>query len=234
VHAGVVAAGGAAIAFPGPSGAGKTTLTVACLLAGLEYGSDEALCLDWETGAVLPYPRPLALTPAAAELAGAGGAVPGWDDPMPGRGDAQPGRDDPVPSRDDPVPGRDDPVPSRGDAAASRGDAASGRGGPPAGPAGEILLTVADIGARVAAEPLALTHLVLLRRSTTAIPAALRPAPRSAAVAELLRRSFTSHRRPEQAFTLAHRTVGAATTWWLDLGDPRAAASLLAGLVRGQ
>ncbi|MEN3357057.1 MAG: hypothetical protein V7637_1039 [Mycobacteriales bacterium] len=199
VHAGVVAAGGRAVAFPGPSGIGKTTLTVACLLAGLDYGSDEALCLDWSTGAVRPYPRPLALTPSAAELAGTyltGTRPPGAGPP----GIGPPGTG---------PPGADQPGAVR--------------------TADEIVLAVADLGAEVAAEPLALAHVLLPRR--TGGSAALLPAPRGAAVAELLRRSFTAHHRPGQAFDLAHRVVAAAGTWYLDLGHPRDAAALVAGLI---
>jgi hypothetical protein len=173
LHAGVVARGGRVVAFPGPSGIGKTTLTLACLLAGLDYASDEALCLDWDTGAVAAYPRPLALSPDAARLAGAD------------------------------LPG--DPA-----------DEA------------EVILTAADVGAALATAPLTLTHLVLPQR---AAGTALTPAPRSAAVAELLRRSFTSHKRPGEAFRLLHRTVATTTCWWLDLADPREAAAALAALL---
>lgn len=60
-HAGVVAANGAAIAFPATSGGGKSTLTAAGVLAGFEYVSDEALCLARESGRVLPYPKPIEL-----------------------------------------------------------------------------------------------------------------------------------------------------------------------------
>lgn len=70
VHAGAVAAGGAVAAFPAASGHGKTTLSAACLLAGLDYVSDEALCLDWHDGSVRPYPRPLALSPWSAAALG--------------------------------------------------------------------------------------------------------------------------------------------------------------------
>jgi hypothetical protein len=62
VHSGAVALGGRVVAFPGPSGVGKSTLTACCLQAGLEYVSDEALCLSWDTGAVLGYPRAMALS----------------------------------------------------------------------------------------------------------------------------------------------------------------------------
>lgn len=72
VHAGVVARGRAAVAFPGQSGAGKTTLTAACLLAGFDYASDEALCVGYETGLVSAYPKPLALSAAACVMLGLG------------------------------------------------------------------------------------------------------------------------------------------------------------------
>lgn len=62
-HAGVVAHAGQTIAFPAGSGVGKSTLTAACLLAGAGYVSDEALCLDWTTGQVRAYPRPIGLLP---------------------------------------------------------------------------------------------------------------------------------------------------------------------------
>ena len=45
VHAGAVARSGAVTAFPAVSGAGKTTLTAACLRSGFDYVSDEALVL---------------------------------------------------------------------------------------------------------------------------------------------------------------------------------------------
>jgi hypothetical protein len=67
-HAGCVAAGQAVIAFPGVSGAGKTTLTAACLLRGLDYVSDEALCVPPSATGVAPYGRPLALTRSAWTL----------------------------------------------------------------------------------------------------------------------------------------------------------------------
>jgi hypothetical protein len=62
VHAGVLQTGGATMALPGTSGAGKSTLTAACVRAGMGYVSDEALCLPYETDAVRPYPRPIALS----------------------------------------------------------------------------------------------------------------------------------------------------------------------------
>jgi hypothetical protein len=61
IHAGVLAWGRSVIAFPAPSGTGKTTLTAAGLLAGFAYVSDEALCIE-PPGEILPYPRALALS----------------------------------------------------------------------------------------------------------------------------------------------------------------------------
>lgn len=62
LHAGVVAVNGRAIAFPANSGDGKSTLTAACLRAGFDYVSDESLCIDVDSGAVVPYPKPLGLS----------------------------------------------------------------------------------------------------------------------------------------------------------------------------
>ena len=70
IHAGVVAAEGAAIAFPGVSGAGKSTLTAACLLAGGHYVSDEALCVDFDSGLAVPYPKPIRLSAPSQRLLG--------------------------------------------------------------------------------------------------------------------------------------------------------------------
>jgi hypothetical protein len=69
-HAGVVARSGSAVAFPAASGTGKTTLTAACLLAGFDYVSDEALCVDYGTGTVVPYPKPLTLSGPSCRLLG--------------------------------------------------------------------------------------------------------------------------------------------------------------------
>lgn len=60
VHAGVVARGGRAVAFPAESGAGKSTLVAACLAAGFDYVSDEALVLTPDR-TVRAYAKPLSL-----------------------------------------------------------------------------------------------------------------------------------------------------------------------------
>ena len=58
IHAGAVAWRGGAIALPGRSHAGKSTLVAAMVSAGAEYLSDEFAVLDRE-GLVHPYPRKL-------------------------------------------------------------------------------------------------------------------------------------------------------------------------------
>ena len=73
VHAGVVAHGGVAVAMPAVSGTGKSTLTAACLRRGFQYVSDEALCLSYDDGAVVPYPRPIGLSAWSAHAVGVAG-----------------------------------------------------------------------------------------------------------------------------------------------------------------
>lgn len=69
-HAGVVELSGRAIALPANSGGGKSTLTAACALEGFGYVSDEALCIDTDTGEVVSYPKPLALSGWSRERLG--------------------------------------------------------------------------------------------------------------------------------------------------------------------
>ena len=70
IHAGVVAVGDRAIAFPAASGIGKSTLVTACLQRGMSYVSDEALCLNWTSGDIIPYPRPIGLSVESCRLLG--------------------------------------------------------------------------------------------------------------------------------------------------------------------
>ena len=58
LHAGVVAWHGKAILLPGPSHAGKTTLTAELVRAGATYYSDEYALID-PTGLIHPFPRDL-------------------------------------------------------------------------------------------------------------------------------------------------------------------------------
>lgn len=60
MHAGVVAWGGNALALPGASHAGKSSLVAELLRCGATYYSDEYAVLD-AAGFVHPYPRPLLL-----------------------------------------------------------------------------------------------------------------------------------------------------------------------------
>ena len=79
IHSGVVGGPGGAVAFPAPSGAGKSTVTAACLIAGFDYLSDEALILTDE-GTVVPYPKPLSLSVKSRRLLGLGnGSIPGGE-----------------------------------------------------------------------------------------------------------------------------------------------------------
>ena len=70
IHSGVVAKNERVVAFPAQTGGGKSTLTAACVLNGFSYVSDEALCVDLETAEVMPYPKPLGLSPASRDLLG--------------------------------------------------------------------------------------------------------------------------------------------------------------------
>jgi hypothetical protein len=205
VHAGAVSAGGQVVAFPGGSGAGKSTLTAACLRADLDYVSDEALCVRWDTGAVLPYPRPIALSAWSAAAVGATGVGV--------TGVGATGVD--ITAVD--VTGVD----------VTGVDLAG-----PAADGGERLFTAADLGATVAAGPLTLAHVVLPSRADGRAGPTLEPVRRGEAVAELLRRSFSHWRRPERAFGLAHELVAAARTWRLTLSDPAEAARLIADLLQ--
>jgi len=52
---------GGAVLLPGGTGAGKSTLTAACVTAGLTYLSDELAAIDGGAGTITPYTKPLAL-----------------------------------------------------------------------------------------------------------------------------------------------------------------------------
>lgn len=74
VHAGVLGRGEHAIALPAESGGGKTTLVAAALLAGFDYVSDEALCVDFDSREVVAFPRPLVVSTWSRDCVGAGRA----------------------------------------------------------------------------------------------------------------------------------------------------------------
>lgn len=63
LHAACVAGpSGGAVLLPGGPGVGKSTLTAACLRAGLSYLSDELAAVDRRTGTITPYAKPLGLS----------------------------------------------------------------------------------------------------------------------------------------------------------------------------
>jgi hypothetical protein len=67
LHAGVVGTATGVIVLPGQSGQGKSTLTAACVQAGFDYVSDEALCLRWDAD-VVPYRKPFGLSADSRRL----------------------------------------------------------------------------------------------------------------------------------------------------------------------
>jgi hypothetical protein len=69
-HAGVVASNGSAIALPADSKGGKSTLTTGAVMAGFDYVSDEALCVDIESSEIVPYPKPIMLSAESCYLLG--------------------------------------------------------------------------------------------------------------------------------------------------------------------
>lgn len=72
-HAGVIARDGRAIALPADSKGGKSTLTAACVQTGFDYVSDESLCIDIETGRVVPYFKPITVSSESCALLGIDG-----------------------------------------------------------------------------------------------------------------------------------------------------------------
>jgi hypothetical protein len=68
IHAGLVAFGDGAVAFPAESGSGKSTLTAACIQQGMAYLSDEALCIAADDALAVPYPKPLTLSALSLDL----------------------------------------------------------------------------------------------------------------------------------------------------------------------
>ena len=68
VHAGALVHRGRAVVVAGPSGFGKTTLTLGLVRAGLGFLSDELAVLDPATGTVHPYPRSAHVRPETRTL----------------------------------------------------------------------------------------------------------------------------------------------------------------------
>jgi hypothetical protein len=74
LHAAAAERDGTVVLLPAPSGAGKSTTVAALVAAGLRYLTDEAAAIDPDTGAVRPYPKPIALN--ASHIIGNLGPVP--------------------------------------------------------------------------------------------------------------------------------------------------------------
>lgn len=79
LHAAGVGRDGAVVALPAGMDAGKSTLATALIRRGLDYVTDEALCIRPQDLTVEPYPKALTLEPGSfelfPELAAAAGAV---------------------------------------------------------------------------------------------------------------------------------------------------------------
>jgi hypothetical protein len=61
VHASAAAKGGLGIVFPAAMEGGKTTLVAGLVRAGFDYLSDEAAAINWRTGQVDPFAKPLSI-----------------------------------------------------------------------------------------------------------------------------------------------------------------------------
>ena len=71
LHAGAVAQNGVSIIFPGISGSGKSSLTLALLLADYVYLSDELAVIDTTNSHITAFPKPLSIknrAPFATEI----------------------------------------------------------------------------------------------------------------------------------------------------------------------
>jgi hypothetical protein len=79
LHAAGVGLGGAVVALPAGMDAGKSTLATALVRRGLDYVTDEALCIRPADLTVEPYPKAVTLEPGSfavfPDLAGVAGAV---------------------------------------------------------------------------------------------------------------------------------------------------------------
>jgi HprK-related kinase A len=61
LHSGAVARGNAGVLLPGPSGSGKSSLSLALTQKGYSYFSDEIGVVEPDTGALLPFPKPVSI-----------------------------------------------------------------------------------------------------------------------------------------------------------------------------
>jgi hypothetical protein len=89
----------------------------------------------------------------------------------------------------------------------------------------ERVVCATDLGAQMLGHPLRLRHIVLTARRPG--HADLTTAPRTDAVAVLLRHAFNHYRMPRSAFETVHRAVAAAQVWRLSYSDPLEGAAML-------
>jgi hypothetical protein len=68
IHAGAVEIGGRAVVMSGPSGRGKSTLTLGLLRQGAGWLTDELALIAPDAPTILPFPRGLHVRPATLEL----------------------------------------------------------------------------------------------------------------------------------------------------------------------
>jgi len=68
LHAGGVVRDGIGVALPASMESGKSTLTAGLVRADFSYLTDEAVLLDWQTGGVIPFPKPISLDPGSWAL----------------------------------------------------------------------------------------------------------------------------------------------------------------------
>jgi len=171
-HAGVVSLHGRATAFPAASGEGKSSLVAAALLAGFDYVSDEALCVNFASRTVVAYPRLLGLSSWTCEALGVA-----WN-PL-------------------------DPA------------------------AAEATVAPSVLGASPASTPVALAHIVKLRRDPSCEEPKLVAAPRRQGALWLLQHSFNHYKRPQDSFDLVAELAISSNAWYLDYRDLSTAAALV-------
>ena len=89
----------------------------------------------------------------------------------------------------------------------------------------ERVVCATELGAQILDHPLGLRHIVLTARRPG--HADLTAAPRTDALAVLLRHAFNHYQMPRAAFETVHRAVAAAQVWRLGYSDPLEGAALL-------
>ena len=68
LHSAVLERNGRALILPAPPGSGKSTLCAALMLSGWRLLSDELTLVDFDTGNIIPLPRPVSLKNASIDV----------------------------------------------------------------------------------------------------------------------------------------------------------------------